>query len=166
MSFERTSREAYAAIAASGVLGDRQLDVYEWICRHEHEYQFAVSRLDVAEGFNGNDQTYGRRIKDLAEIGVVTYIGEKANRGTGRQAKAYCTTTDLSPNMVSVMFQAWKARRDNKDKLTHGEALKRAVRHMTEIKDELRSGDPVTRAVTVRKLERAIALALNRRRDG
>lgn len=75
-----TSREAWEWINASGLLGKRQLAVYNWLYRNG-----PATAREVEVGLGDGDGPH-KRLPELRRRAVVQELGKRACKETGRNA--------------------------------------------------------------------------------
>jgi hypothetical protein len=92
---ECTSIESYRAAHKSGLIGQRQLEVLEFVMANE-----PCSQGDVSRHFADASSSYQPRFRELADAGLIAEVGTKHDPTTGREVKAYRATGKLPTGPV------------------------------------------------------------------
>src|SRR6185295_11109948 len=84
---EPTFLESYRDAQRSGLIGQRQLQVLEFVLAHA-----PCSQGDVGRHFADASSSFQPRFRELEDSGLIEQRGTKRDEATGRIVKAYVAT--------------------------------------------------------------------------
>jgi hypothetical protein len=92
---EPTSIESYQAAHSSGLIGQRQLEVLEFVIANA-----LCSQGDVSRHFADASSSYQPRFRELEDSGLIEQRGTKIDPASGREVKAYVATGKIPAGPV------------------------------------------------------------------
>lgn len=95
---KETSIETYHQIEAEGLLSELRMEVYKCLYKNG-----PMTQMETCRKLNNpkrQDRSYMPRFAELTQMGVISSIGEKICRVTGRTVLVWRTTDNLPVKLV------------------------------------------------------------------